>query len=187
MMLFKGATMNNITGEYEIVRSSFMDGITKDDIPSFATAVVSGAYPKAVGTQESGYLAKQLLAFMQTEVLDEPLSDCKSPKTLEIKLTAKNAKEFQYRYIIENNKYAELTEDVLNSKIGTTVKMRSPMYCQGDKICNICAGNLNYKLGNRNIGLGCSAIANVLLRLGMKAFHTSNIASKPIDINDMLI
>lgn len=48
MNLFKGATMNNVTGKYEIVRSSFMDGITKDDIPSFATAVVSGAYPKAV-------------------------------------------------------------------------------------------------------------------------------------------
>jgi hypothetical protein len=47
MNLFKGATMNN-RGEYEIVRSSFMDGIRKEDIPSFGTAVVSGAYPKAV-------------------------------------------------------------------------------------------------------------------------------------------
>lgn len=43
MNLYKGATMNNITGKYEIVRSSFMDGIQKQDIPSFATAVVSGA------------------------------------------------------------------------------------------------------------------------------------------------
>lgn len=48
MNLFKGATANNVTGKFEIVRSSFMDGITKEDIPSFATAVVSGAYPKAV-------------------------------------------------------------------------------------------------------------------------------------------
>lgn len=49
MNIFKGATMNNMTGKYEIVRSSFMDGIQKKDIPSFGTAVVSGAYPKAVG------------------------------------------------------------------------------------------------------------------------------------------
>ena len=48
MNIFKGATMNNMTGEYEIVRSSFMDGIQKQDIPSFADSVVSGAYPKAV-------------------------------------------------------------------------------------------------------------------------------------------
>lgn len=45
MNLFKGATMNNITGKYEIVRSSFMDGIKKEDIASFGTSVVSGAYP----------------------------------------------------------------------------------------------------------------------------------------------
>jgi hypothetical protein len=44
MNLFKGATMNNITGKYEIVRSSFMEGIKKEDIASFGTAVVSGAY-----------------------------------------------------------------------------------------------------------------------------------------------
>ena len=79
-MLYKGATMNNITGEYEIVRSSFMDGITKQDIPSFGTSVVSGAYPKAVGTAESGYLTKQLLAAMQGEVLDEHGSDCGTKK-----------------------------------------------------------------------------------------------------------
>lgn len=48
MNLFKGATMNNITGKYDIVRSSFMDGIKKEDISNFGTAVVSGAYPKAV-------------------------------------------------------------------------------------------------------------------------------------------
>lgn len=43
MNLFKGATANNVTGKFDIVRSSFMDGISKQDIPSFATAVVSGA------------------------------------------------------------------------------------------------------------------------------------------------
>ena len=48
MNLFKGATANTVTGKFDIVRSSFMDGISKQDIPSFATAVVSGSYPKAV-------------------------------------------------------------------------------------------------------------------------------------------
>ena len=48
MNIFKGATMNNQTGKFDIVRSSFMDGISKDDIPSFGSSVVAGAYPKAV-------------------------------------------------------------------------------------------------------------------------------------------
>lgn len=186
MNLFKGATMNNITGEYEIVRSSFMDGIKKEDIASFGTAVVSGAYPKAVGTQESGYLAKQLLAAMQSEVLDEHGSDCGTLKTIEVNLTAKNRNDFEYRYIVENGKLVELTPEVMDNYIGKRVKMRSPMYCTGDKICNICAGEMNYKLGNINIGLGCSKVATTLLRLGMKKFHTSNLKSAQIDVDDML-
>lgn len=48
MNIMKGPTVNNQTGKFDIVRSSFMDGIRKEDIPSFGTAVVSGAYPKAV-------------------------------------------------------------------------------------------------------------------------------------------
>ena len=48
MNLFKGATMNAQTGKFDILKSSFMDGIKKEDIASFGTAVVSGSFPKAV-------------------------------------------------------------------------------------------------------------------------------------------
>lgn len=187
MNLFKGATMNTQEGKYEIVRSSFMDGIQKEDIPSFGTSVVSGAYPKAVGTQESGYLAKQLLASMQTETLDAHGTDCGSKKTIEIVLTDKNFKDYQYRYISENGKLICLTPEVKSKYIGKTVHLRTPMYCLGDKICNICGGEMNYRLDTLNVGLGCSKVANTLLRLGMKKFHTSNLASKQIDVNDLLI
>ncbi len=47
MNLFKGATMNNSTGKFEIVQSSFMDGIRKEDIHSFGNAVIAGDYPKS--------------------------------------------------------------------------------------------------------------------------------------------
>ena len=70
--------------------------------------------------------------------------------------------------------------------IGKTVKLRSPMYCKNDKICNICAGEADYKLNNINVGLGCSNISTTLLRMGMKKFHTSNIKSTMIDVDDML-
>lgn len=187
MNLFKGATMNNITGKFDIVTSSFMDGIKKEDIPSFGTAVVSGAYPKAVGTQESGYLAKQLLAAMQSEVLDEHGTDCGSKKTISATITAKNKKDYVYRYIIENGKLVLLSPDVIDKYICKEVHLRTPMYCLGDKTCNKCAGEFNYILNNINIGLGCSKIATTLLRLGMKKFHTANIGSKQINVDDMLI
>ena len=187
MNLFKGATMNPNTGKYEIVRSSFMDGIQKQDIPAFGTAVVTGSYPKAVGTQESGYLSKQLIACMQSEVLDEHGTDCHTTKTLDVLLTDKNKGDYEYRYIVDGSKLVCLTPDVMSKYVGKTVKLRTPMYCKNDKICNICGGEADYKLNNINIGLGCSNISTKLLRMGMKKFHTSNMKSTPIDPDDMLL
>lgn len=142
---------------------------------------------KAVGTQVSGYLAKQLLSSMQSEMLDVHGSDCGTKKTIEITLTNRNAKDFEYRYIVEGSKLVCLTPEIMQNYIGKTVHMRTPMYCLGDKTCNMCAGEMNYKLGILNIGLGCSKVATTLLRLGMKKFHISNLKSTQIDVNDMLI
>lgn len=187
MNIFKGATFNSTTGKYDIVKSSFMDGMKPEDLPSQGRAVISGAYPKAVGTAESGYLSKQLTGCMQSETLDKHGTDCQTKLTLDVEITAKNKNQYLYRYIVQNGKLVCLSPDVLDKYVGQTVKLRSPMYCKGDKICNICAGEADYKLGNINIGLGCSNISTKLLRMGMKKFHTANISSKPIDIDDMLI
>jgi hypothetical protein len=88
---------------------------------------------------------------------------------------------------MEGGKPKLLTPDVIDRYVGKHVNLRSPMYCTTDKICNICAGEMNYMTDRQNIGLGCSKIATTLLRLGMKKFHTSNISSKQIDVDDMLI
>ena len=187
MLIFKGATYDASKGKYDIVTSSFMDGMKPKDLGSQGRAVVSGAYPKAIGTAESGYLSKQLTGCMQSESLDKHGTDCGTKHTLEVEITAKNKNMYIYRYIVDNGKLVCLTPDVLNKYVGKTVKLRSPMFCKGDKICNICAGEADYKLGNINIGLGCSNISTKLLRMGMKKFHTSNISSKPIDLDDILI
>lgn len=187
MYLFKGAAKNVITGEYEILKSSFMDGISKKDIPAFGESVVTGTYPKSVGTAESGYMSKQLMASMQSETIDEHGTDCGTKKTLNVNLTEKNSKDFEYRYIQEGGKAICLTPEDMPKYIGKTVKLRSPMYCLGDKICNICAGELNYKLGMLNAGLGCAKLGTTLVNLGMKKFHISTLKSNQIDVDNMLI
>lgn len=48
MNIFKGLSVDPSTGNLEFIKSSFMDGIQKQDVASFATAIVSGAFPKAV-------------------------------------------------------------------------------------------------------------------------------------------
>ena len=194
MNLYKGATLDPQTGKFDIVRSSFMDGIRKEDIPSFGNSVVAGAYPKAVGTQESGYLSKQLLAAMQQEVIGDHGTDCGSKLCLTVELTSKNYDDYLYRYIVEGSKYVCLSPENRGNYVGKTVKLRSPMYCKGahgatgnNCLCNICAGEMNYILNNQNIGLGTSRVSTALLQLGMKKFHIANLSSVQINVDDMLI
>ena len=125
---------------------------------------------------------------MQTERLDVKGSDCGTQKTIEIKLTRTNMKDFKYRYIVENGKLVELTPEELEKRVDKVVHLRTPMYCLDELgACNVCAGNMNYMLDNLNMGLGCSRCAETLKKLGMKKFHISNLKSKQIDPDDMLI
>ena len=127
------------------------------------------------------------MAALQTEVVDEPGSDCGTIRTLDIQLTDKNKSLYEYRYIKEKNGELKcLTPDIIENYVGKTVKMRSPMMCVGKKICNKCAGDLYYKLGIKNVGLTASKVATVLTNLNMKKFHDSTIRYHKIDVENCL-
>ena len=149
--------------------------------------MVTGEYPKSVGTQVSGYKAKQLQAALQAEVLDVEGSDCGTKGYIEVELTQKNANDFKNRYIIVGSKLVELTPENMAKYIGQTVKMRSVMMCIGDKLCHHCTGNLFYKLGIVNIGLTSSKVATSLTKLGMKKFHDNTIKTQSINLDNIFI
>ena len=48
IILMRGAVVNPLTGKYDIITNSLMDGMEKKDIPANGNAIVMGAYPKAV-------------------------------------------------------------------------------------------------------------------------------------------
>lgn len=185
--LMKGPVFNNITGKYDIVKSGFLDGIEKKDIGTSGNSIIAGSYPTAVGTRDSGYMSKQLSSAMQCEVLDEPGSDCGTKRTIPVAITAGNQSSFLYRYIVKDGTLIELTRDNIDTFIGTTVQMRSPLACTGKKLCNHCMGNLFYKLGITNFGLTSTAISSVLLNLKLKAKHDSTKKIQYVDPDDMIV
>jgi hypothetical protein len=142
---------------------------------------------KAVGTQVSGYLSKQITAAMQTVVLDKPGSDCGTKGSLKIVITPYLKNDFKYRYMVEGSKLIYLDESNIDKYINREVKMRSPMYCVGDKICSKCAGEMYYKLGLTNIGLTSTRVSSTLLNLSMKKFHDATIKTTKVDINTIVI
>lgn len=183
--LMKGPVYNPILGRAEIITTNFMEGIAKKDIATYANGVIAGAYPKAVGTQESGYLAKQLTAALQTVVLDKKGSDCGSKGYITVTITEELKNDFNYRYIIEGNKLVLIDDRNLDKYVGKTVKMRSPMYCIGKTLCMTCAGVMHEKLQIENIGLTATRVASTLLNLSMKKFHDTSAKMNEININNI--
>jgi hypothetical protein len=183
--IMKGPVFNPTTGKWDFVGKSFIEGIEKKDIPTCANSVVTGAYPKAVGTQVGGYQSKQFLAAFQGVVLDEKGSDCGTSLYLDILLTKDMKRDVLYRYIVEGKKLTLLTDENIDKYIGTRVKLRSPMFCKGDKLCSKCAGVMFEKLGITNIGLTTTKVTSTLMNLNMKKFHDSTVSLLPIDISNI--
>lgn len=185
--LMKGPVYNPILGRAEIVTTNFMEGIAKKDIATYANGVIAGAYPKAVGTQESGYLAKQLIAALQTVVLDKKDSDCGTNGYITVTITPELRNDFNYRYIIENGKLVLLDDTNIDKYVGKTVKMRSPMYCVGKKLCRKCAGVIHEKLDIENIGLTSTKVASTLLNLSMKKFHDTSAKMNEVRLDQITV
>lgn len=185
--LMKGPVLNPTTGKWDIIESNYMEGIRKKEIPIYGNSIVTGAYPKAVATAISGYLGKQLTSAFQAITLDKKGSDCKTTMTVKILLTPSLVKDMTFRYIIDNGKIVLLTDENIKSYVGKYINLRSPKFCIGDKLCNICAGELFNKLGLKNVGLTTARVASTVSNLNMKKFHDSTASIQKIDLDNIII
>lgn len=170
--VMRGSVFNNMTKKYDIVQNSLMNGITKYDIPAFANSVLAAAYPSAVGTAEAGYMAKIILALLQSEHIDpNPDSDCGTSVTIPLTITKKNKKYALYRYINDNGKKVLTDLHNINDYVGKTIQLYSPQCCERDAICGKCAGRVFHNLGVTNIGLLVTQVTQKMLNIKLKSKH----------------
>lgn len=183
----KGPIWNAYKGEFEIVTNSLYEGIPKENIPSLANAIVSGFYPKAIGTGECGYLTKQLSAAFQSVVLDERGSDCGTTHCAEVILDKDNINYYLYHFIKSGSNYIRLEPSNQSKYMGRPIKIRLPDYCCSSKLCNRCAGDRFYMLGMDKPGLTFGRVSNSTLRAKMKKSHDSTVRTYEEDQNEMFI
>lgn len=181
--VMRGAVFNGLTGRFDISESSLMDGIQKKDIPSFANSVVAGAYPSAIGTADAGYMAKIILALLQSEHIDpNPDSDCGTTMTIPLTITNKNKQYVLYRYINTGGKKPTLiTMDNVDTFVGKTINLYSPQCCKHESICGKCAGRIFHNLGATQIGLLVTSITQKLLNIKLKSKHDLSQSAAVID------
>lgn len=176
LFVSKGATRDPKTGEYNIILSNLMDGISKKDYPLMANALVSGPYSRARLTALGGYKEKIISSAYQHVILDNQGTDCHTKRYIEVHLDSNNISKWMYSYIIDGPTLVELTSKNKDKYINTTVKMRYASLCESKTgYCNICSGNIFHRLGFKNIGLALSIIAATQKQKTMKSFHDSTI------------
>lgn len=183
MNIMKGPLLNSYTGEYEVNESEYNTGIKKEEYTSIADSSVLGAHARAINTAKGGYLAKKTNQALNAVQAGPKGSDCKTTKTCDVYIYPEMVNDYMNRYIVEDGKLVELTQDNIKKYINTTVHMRSPIYCKMEEpyFCNICMGNQPYLLGLENFGLAINRISNKLLTLSMKKFHDLTIKTEEID------
>lgn len=185
LFVMKGPIVNAGTGEYSVSTSNYMNGVKKDEIEYYADSIVNGAFAKGKNTQVGGYMTKKYFAAFQSLVLDKKGTDCHSKRTHSIFLTESNHMLFLYRYIVEGNKLVLLDDETIKKYIGRKVNMRDPIYCTNDKFCNVCAGDLYYKLGIEYIGLTSPKISSSIMNKSLKKFHDTSIKLTKINVEDL--
>lgn len=186
--IIKGAVMNQLTGEFDFIETSFMDGIAIKDIPAHANSILSAQYPASIATKDAGYMGKKLLALLQMMGVDEPGTDCGTKNLIPVLITNENKNDLVYSYI-DNGSGQEimLTKENVKSYIGKRMMMRSPMSCLNPKICSKCASKLFYLLEADEAGLYATQISHTALNLGLKAKHNSLVELYTFNPEDMII
>ena len=170
-----------------ISTGNLISGIPREDLAFYNDIGLESFYSKGVETQKGGYVAKQLAAAFQGMVLDEAGTDCRTKKTVQIKIDSSNYKKFLLRYAVDKGSLVLLTSEVINSYLDKFVDLRTPLYCSSEKLCSKCAGELYYNLGIKNIGLIFNIVGTTLLNLSMKKFHDMSIKVATIDPNSALM
>lgn len=183
MFIMKGLVKRNGADGYNVITSDYMRGISKDEYVMFADSLAAGPYSRARKTATGGHWEK-LFRIFENVVLDEPGTDCKTKRTIEVKLDDTMIGYLMYSYVVDGNKLVELTSETVDKYRDKTVKLRFSSLCESKngKICSKCAGNKFYRLGIKNIGSAVPQVGSKIKNINMKAFHDSQVVFQEMDV-----
>ena len=150
-------------GSFDIVTSSYMSGLDKEDLVKANDAAVGGPFSRAVKTKEGGYTEKKILYGLQHVKVLPKGSDCRTNRTITVTLTKSNIKGWMYSFVKQGDNLIEITSDNKDKFINKTVKLRFSALCESKNgICEKCAGTLFNRLGINNVGLACDSFGSRL-------------------------
>lgn len=168
---------------YNIIKSSYMDGIGKDEYSALANSLAAGPYARAKKTETGGYWEKLFLYACQHIKAGPKDSDCGTTRHIIVNVDEKNIDDIMYNYAIVGSRLVEINSKNRDQFIGKKIKLRYASMCKSkDYICNKCLGEMFYKLGIENIGTAMPQLASRLKVLQLKKFHDDQVSFSDMDL-----
>jgi len=156
------------------IKRSFSEGLDPKSYLESSYGARSGMVDRVINTADTGYFSRILVYVLNSVELNPTLKDCKTDRTVSIKLTKDLIYILRGRYIVDNRGNVVLIDTIDPMSLeGKVVKLRTPIYCKSKKICQTCYG-LSFKI-NKSPYIGILAAQSIGERgtqLIMRTFHT---------------
>jgi DNA-directed RNA polymerase subunit beta' len=176
ILVEKGVTADPKGRVLDPIASSFADGLKPTEYFKASSGARKGMVDRALNTATTGYLTRKLVYLMNSVEADPRLKDCKTKRTLTLRLSKDYISRLAGRYILKVGRPTLFKAE--DYKAGDVINLRSPVYCTSKKICHTCYGELLKRHKTPYIGvLAGSSIGERGTQLIMRTFHTGGAAT----------
>ena len=153
------------------IKGSFSDGLTNKEYFKAASGARKGIIDRVLNTAETGYMSRKLAYVLNSVEIDRQLRDCKTKRTLDLRLTKDLVSRLEGRYVLEDGKPQPFNPK--DYKIGNQIHLRTPIYCESPKLCHTCYGKLLERHRTPYAGvMAAQIIGEAGTQTIMKTFHT---------------
>lgn len=168
------------TGEGEMIPRSLSEGIDVEKLPAMVNSLREGSYDRGASTALGGEAVKFILRVMQNSTVEE--SDCKTKLTIPMSIDDGKKETFVGNYILEGTTVKELTNDNINSYVGKTVAMRSPLFCRTANagFCATCIGK-RYGEHATSLPTAASNVGSTFLSTFLALMHGVELKTTKLD------
>jgi len=187
ILVAKGVIADPDGNVLDPISGSFADGLSNREFFDASQGARKGIIDRVINTADTGYMARKLAYLLNTVELDRQVKDCRTKRTLDLKLDDILIKRFKGRYVIKKGKL--MLFEKAKFKVGDIASFRTPIFCESPKICHTCYGKLLERHQTPYIGiLAAQIIGERGTQLIMKTFHTGGAVSliKRDILNDII-
>ena len=176
ILISKGVTADPKGRVLDPIASSFADGLKTSEYFRASSGARKGMVDRALNTATTGYFTRKLVYLLNSLEAHPTLKDCKTKRTLSVRLNKDIIPRLTGRYIIKLGKPVLFKAE--KYKVGDVVDLRTPIYCVSPKICHTCYGELLKRIKSPYVGvLAGSSIGERGTQLIMRTFHTGGAAT----------